>query len=77
VGPGGEFITAKETAKNFRKEIWLPRLMDRQPWNQWERNGSPTMLENIRARIRSILETHVPHPLPDGALEKINAILET
>jgi len=76
VGPGGEFISKKETAKYFRKEIWLPRLMDRQPWNQWERNGSPTMLDNIRARIRSILETHVPHPLPDGALEKINAILE-
>jgi len=76
VGPGGEFISKKETAKYFRKEIWLPRLMDRQPWNQWERNGSPTMLENIRAHIRSILETHVPHPLPAGALEKINAILE-
>ncbi|MCA2001308.1 MAG: trimethylamine methyltransferase family protein [Chloroflexi bacterium] len=76
VGPGGEFITARETAKRFRNEIWLPRLMDRQPWNQWERNGSPTMLDNIRARIRSVLENHVPYPLPDGALGKINAILE-
>ncbi len=76
VGPGGEFITAQETARNFRKEIWLPRFMDRQPWNQWEQNGRPTMLENIRAHIRTILETHVPYPLPDGALEKINAILE-
>jgi trimethylamine--corrinoid protein Co-methyltransferase len=76
VGPGGEFISAKETAKHFRKEIWLPRLMDRQPWNQWTRNGSPSMLNSIQARIREILETHTPHPLPDGALEKINAILE-
>jgi trimethylamine--corrinoid protein Co-methyltransferase len=76
VGPGGEFISAKETAKNFRKEIWLPHLMDRQPWNQWERNGSLSMLERIQSRIREILETHVPHPLPDGALEKINAILK-
>jgi len=75
VGPGGEFISAKETAKNFRKEIWLPHLMDRQPWNQWERNGSLSMLERIQSRIRKILETHVPHPMPDGALEKINAIL--
>jgi len=76
VGPGGEFISAKETARHFRKEIWLPRLLDRQPWNQWERNGSPTMIENIRAHIRTILETHVPHPFPAGALEKITAILE-
>jgi trimethylamine--corrinoid protein Co-methyltransferase len=76
VGPGGEFISAKETAKNFRKEIWLPHLMDRQPWNQWERNGSLSMLERIQSCIRKILETHVPHPLPDGAMEKITAILE-
>ena len=76
VGPGGQFISQKETARNFRKEIWLPRLMDRQPWSQWESNGSLSMLDRIQARIREILETHVPPPLPDGTLEKINAILE-
>ena len=76
VGPGGQFISQKETARNFRKEIWLPRLMDRQPWIQWESNGSPSMLDRIQAHIREILKTHVPHPLPDGALEKIAAILE-
>jgi trimethylamine--corrinoid protein Co-methyltransferase len=76
VGPGGEFVSAKETAKHFRKEIWLPRLMDRQPWNQWERNGSKSMLDRIQTRIREILETYIPYPLPDGALEKITAILE-
>ena len=71
VGPGGQFISQKETARNFRKEIWLPRLMDRQPWSQWESNGSLSMLDRIQARIREILETHVPPPLPDGTLEKI------
>jgi trimethylamine--corrinoid protein Co-methyltransferase len=76
VGPGGEFISQKETAKNFRKEIWLPRLMDRQPWNQWANSGSLSMLDRIQARIREILETHTPQPLPDGAVEKIAAILE-
>ena len=50
--------------------------MDRQPWIQWESNGSPSMLDRIQAHIREILKTHVPHPLPDGALEKIAAILE-
>jgi trimethylamine--corrinoid protein Co-methyltransferase len=76
VGPGGEFISQKETARNFRKEIWLPRLMDRQPWGQWADQGSRSMLERIQSRIREILETHTPHPLPEGAVEKITAILE-
>jgi trimethylamine--corrinoid protein Co-methyltransferase len=76
VGPGGQFISRKETAKNFRKEIWLPRLMDRQPWNQWSNNGSLSMLDRIQARIREILETHTPPPLTDDAVEAITAILE-
>jgi trimethylamine:corrinoid methyltransferase-like protein len=50
--------------------------MDRQPWTQWEKKGSLSMLDRIQARIRKILEMHTPYPLPDGALEKINAILE-
>lgn len=76
VGPGGEFLSQMETAKYYRKEIWMPRLMDRQPWNQWVDRGSLSMLDRIRACIRQILETHTPPPLPDGAAETINAILE-
>jgi trimethylamine--corrinoid protein Co-methyltransferase len=76
VGPGGEFISQPETAKGFRKEIWMPRLMDRQPWSQWTNQSSRTMGERIRGRIREILETPSTHPLPSGASEKIAAILE-
>jgi trimethylamine--corrinoid protein Co-methyltransferase len=75
VGPGGDFLSQKETAKGFRQEIWLPRLLDRQPWNQWTANGSHTMNERVKARIAEILQTQVPYPLPAGALAQINAIL--
>jgi trimethylamine:corrinoid methyltransferase-like protein len=54
----------------------MPRLMDRQPWNQWTSKGSLTMAERIQARILQILETHTPVPLPEGAREQIAAVLE-
>jgi len=76
VGPGGEFISRPETAKSFRKEIWLPRLMDRQPWSQWTSGGSTSMAMRIKSRIFEILKTQTPFPLPDGAAEAITAILE-
>jgi trimethylamine--corrinoid protein Co-methyltransferase len=76
VGPGGEYISQLETAQNFRKEIWLPHLMDRQPWNQWSEKGAFSMLDHIQTRIREILETHVPLPLPDDAVKRIVTILE-
>ncbi len=75
VGPGGEFMTAKETAKRCRAEIWNPTLMDRQPYEAWQAAGAQTMNDRIRAKLRKILATHQPLPLPAGAAEKIEAIL--
>ena len=76
VGPGGEFMSAKETARRCRAEIWNPTLLDRDPWVTWEAAGAQTMLDRIRAKLRDILATHQPPPLPDGAAEKIEAILQ-
>ena len=76
VGPGGEFMSERHTARHCRAEIWTPTLMDRQPWVTWEAAGAQTMLDRIRAKLREILATHQPPPLPEGAAEKIEAILE-
>jgi trimethylamine--corrinoid protein Co-methyltransferase len=76
VGPGGEFMSTKETAKRCRKEIWTPTLMDREPWVNWEAAGALTMQDRIKSRLREILDTHQPPPLPDGVVEQIEAILQ-
>jgi trimethylamine:corrinoid methyltransferase-like protein len=41
----------------------------------WEAAGSKTATDRIRAKLRKILARHTPPPLPDGAAEKIAAIL--
>ncbi len=76
IGPGGEFMSTKETARRCRTEIWNPTLMDRKAWVNWEAAGSQTMNDRIQARLREILATHQPPPLPDGAAEQIEAILQ-
>jgi trimethylamine--corrinoid protein Co-methyltransferase len=76
VGPGGEFISARETARRCRTEIWNPTLLDREPWVNWKTAGSRTMNDRIKARLREILAAHKPPPLPDGAAEKIEAVLQ-
>ena len=75
VGPGGEFMSQEVTAKRCRTEIWNPTLMDRQPWDVWEAAGSKTATDRIRAKLGKILARHTPPPLPEGAAEKIAAIL--
>jgi len=76
VGPGGEFMSERHTAKHCRAEIWTPTLMNREPWVNWEAAGAQTMLDRIRAKLREILATHQPPPLPEGVAEKIEAILQ-
>ena len=76
VGPGGEFVSAKETARRCRLEVWQPSLMDRQTWASWEANGAPTTTQRIRRRLLEILENHRPAPLPQGVTTQIEAILD-
>jgi len=76
IGPGGEYMSSPETAKRCRIEIWNPKLMDRQPYDNWLAAGGKTMNDRIHARVKKILATHQPPPLPQGASEKIEAILQ-
>lgn len=76
VGPGGHFLAERETAARCREEIWIPSLMDRDPWELWAEAGAPTMLDRVKQSVQTILSTHRPPPLPSGAEEEIQAILE-
>jgi trimethylamine--corrinoid protein Co-methyltransferase len=76
VGPGGEFMSTKETAKRCRTETWTPTLFDREPWVNWEQAGSLTTLDRVRAKLRGILANHQPAPLPAETDAHIRAILQ-
>ena len=75
VGPGGEFISTRETAKRYRAELWAPTLMDRERYVIWEAKGAQTMTDRIRAKLHKLLATHTPPALPAGAAGKIDALL--
>ncbi len=36
IGPGGEYVSAVETARRCRAEVWVPNFMDRNAWVNWE-----------------------------------------
>jgi len=76
IGPGGQFVSTKETAKRCRAEIWIPTLMDRESWVNWEASGALTMQDRIKARLTKILQDHRPPPIADGVAERIEAILQ-
>lgn len=76
IGPGGNFLTHQHTLKHFKDEIWEPTLADRQIYNKWVDDGSKTMSDRIRDKVRHILHNHVSQPLPEKAERKIKKIME-
>lgn len=75
VGPGGHFMAEPESVALCRQEIWVPGLMDRNAYVIWEQKGGKSLEQRVGERLKKILSTHQPPPLPEGAAEAIRAIL--
>lgn len=75
VGPAAYYIAEPESVALCRQEIWAPTLLDRNPYVIWEQKGSKSLEERVSEKLRKILATHQPPPLPDGAAEAIQALL--
>jgi trimethylamine---corrinoid protein Co-methyltransferase len=58
VGPGGNFLTADETALYFRREYWQPVVDVRQPQGLWESAGAPDLPSRAMAACRNRLENY-------------------
>ncbi len=75
VGPGGTFINQAASAALCRKEVWVPSVLDRSPFNRWSEKGSPTTETLAAAKANKILATHQPAPLPEGVQARVEEIL--
>ena len=74
VGPGGTFIDSIHTAEHFRRELWVPRVLDREYYQAWLDGGASDTESRCRSRKEEILRTHEPEPLPadlERALDEI------
>jgi len=75
VGPGGQFITHNHTLTHWR-ELWIPKLFDRQRLDRWEKQGSKTINERLRERTIAIMEDYKPEPLSAEVEQEIESILK-
>ncbi len=75
VGPGGTFLDQEHTALHFRRELWFPKLLDRQFYDAWLSGGAKTMAERCREEKERLLREHRPEPLPDDVGKEIEGIL--
>ena len=61
VGPGGNFLGEKSTAKSMRSGEWLmPRIGSHQAQAAWEKSGRKTILEEACKKVDTLLAEHEP-----------------
>jgi trimethylamine--corrinoid protein Co-methyltransferase len=75
VGPGGEFLSAEQTMKLFRKEHWIPYLCNRDSLADWSAKGKKDWGQMATDRAREILITHEPAPLHEDVRKALDEIL--
>jgi trimethylamine--corrinoid protein Co-methyltransferase len=78
VGPGigGSFLIEDHTYRHFKQEQWAPSISDRGNWQTWQKEGAKRYGQRLNEKVREVLETHKPEPLPTAVLENIRAIVE-
>jgi len=75
VGPGGIYLGEKHTLKHFR-ERWMSRLSDIDSFETWQKKGSKSIGEVAHQKVKEILATHKPEPMPEGIEREISRILK-
>jgi trimethylamine--corrinoid protein Co-methyltransferase len=76
VGPGGHFLMEESTVLACRsKEFVHPALLDRDTWERWLDLGRPDMYLRARRKIRDILASPLPRPLPDRIIDTLEGIV--
>ncbi len=74
VGPGGNYISTRQTLKRF-KTFWFPGLLDRKIRSQWLEAGGTTLGQRLNAKVVEILAGYQPKPLAADKKQKLHEIL--
>lgn len=65
----GNYLQEEHTAANYRREHYLPRLANRDPYENWLQGGKKSALDKARQRVLDLAAKASPYPLDPG-LEK-------
>jgi trimethylamine--corrinoid protein Co-methyltransferase len=76
VGIGGNYLTHRHTARNFRKEFWMSDLMERLSWEAWSQQEIRGLEAKARERAKKVIAEHYPEPLSREQVRAIDEILE-
>jgi trimethylamine--corrinoid protein Co-methyltransferase len=77
VGPGGNFLKEAHTARNMRKELFMPSQDKAKLYRTYGLDkDQKEIVRAARKRAQHILETHVPEQVDTDAKMRIDKVLK-
>jgi trimethylamine--corrinoid protein Co-methyltransferase len=76
IGPGGHYLEHDHTYTRFKEEIWRPKLIDRQNWENWEMAGSKGYKERVHERVIELLEAETEPLLDEKMYKELRRVCE-
>lgn len=76
IGPGGHFLEDDHTYRHFKNELWMPRLMVRGAYDDWQSRGAKDTATRIQEKLEDIVKNHAAPPLPENTLAALKTIRE-
>jgi trimethylamine--corrinoid protein Co-methyltransferase len=76
IGPGGDALSQRHTARHMRSAQWRPTILNRKGHERWVEDGAPDLREAARRRALALLGSHEPAPLDPQAKRRLDEIVE-
>ena len=75
-GPGGNFLASDHTYQYFRREHYLPKVLNREPVTALLEGGLKDMGARAKERARTLLAEQRPGPLSKEQEEAMERVLK-
>jgi trimethylamine--corrinoid protein Co-methyltransferase len=75
-GPSASYLGTPFTSKMYRKEHYIPTLLDRRSRDAWEAAGGKDMAAVARQKAKQILKEYAPKPLEKDVLRDGEALVK-
>ena len=75
VGPGGTFLSQDHTFEHFRRELWMPKVLERRNWDLWQNDGAMDIFKVAERKTLEMLAADPEPLLPAEVQDKIDEVV--
>ena len=76
VGPGGTYLSQDHTFEHFRRELWMPKLLERRNWDLWEKDGAMDIFKISESKTLEMLAADPEPLLPPDVQDQIDEVVK-